>query len=108
MKALQWTMIIPKEKQDKFIGWFNKTAGPGLGKFGALKHELYKVSDKAIVGRQKIEKDKYIERIYFEDKFSIPDYFIAVKNDPKAWRLSRMFEDNFGAKNVGLNILFEK
>lgn len=105
MKALQWTMTIPRKKQKEFIDWFNKIASPKLNQFGALKHELYKVVDKEIVGRQKIEKNKYIERIYFDDDFNIPDYFIAVKSDSKAWKLSRMYENDFGAKEIELNVL---
>lgn len=107
MKALQWTMTIPKEKQNEFIDWFNKIAGPKLSQFGALKHELYKVADKKIVGRQQIEKNKYIERIYFNDSFNIPDYFTAVKNDPQAWKLSRMYESVFEAKEVELRIILD-
>jgi hypothetical protein len=106
MKILQWSMMIPKEKQNDFEVWFNKIAGSKLNKFGAVKHELYKVVDNEIVGRQTIEKDKYIERIYFNNDFDIPKYFSAVKANPEAWKTSRMYEEKFGANNIELRVLY--
>jgi len=41
MKILQWSMTIPEEKQKRFVKWFGEVAGPKLGKFGAVEHELY-------------------------------------------------------------------
>jgi len=105
MKVLQWSMTIPKEKQKAFIKWFEKEAGPILGGFGVIRHEFYKVEDKQIVGRQLIEKNRFIERIYFRNDFDIPSYFVKVKASPKAWKLSRMYEENFGAKYIELRIL---
>lgn len=105
MKILQWSMTIPKEKQAGFIKWFKETAGPTLGKFGAKKHELYKVEDKQVVGRQFIEKDRFIERIYFDDKFNIQSYFETVRQDPQAWEISREYEEKFGATNIELRVL---
>ena len=99
-------MIIPKEKQKAFIMWFKSTAGPELGKFGALKHELYKVADSEIIGGQKIEKNQYIGKIYFNDNFDIPKYFSAVKNNPEAWKISRMYEEEFGATKIELRALY--
>lgn len=106
MKILQWTMIIPEEKQKDFVKWFDKTAGPELGKFGAIKHELCRVADREIVGRQTVEKNQYVERVYFNDDFNIPNYFSSVKNDPDAWRISRMYELKFGAKEIELKVLY--
>lgn len=105
MKVLQWSMTIPEDRQADFVKWFKKTAGPILGKFGAQKHELLKVEDKQVVGRQLIERDRFIERIYFDDEFNIPDYFAAVKKDAKAWEISREYESKFGAMNIELRVL---
>lgn len=105
MKILQWSMTIPKDKQMAFIEWFENTAGPGLNKFGALDHEIYKVEDKQIVGRQTIETDKFIERVYFKDDFDLSRYFAQVKADPVAREMSRMYEEEFGACDIQLRIL---
>lgn len=61
--------------------------------------------DKQIIGRQLVEKDRFIERIYFEDDFNIPTYFAKVKANPKAWKLSRMYESKFRAKDIKLRVL---
>lgn len=98
-------MTIPKEKQSDFVKWFKGTAGPILGRFGAKKHELYKVENKEIVGKQVVEKDRFIERLYFEDNFNISDYFKAVKQNPKAWKISREYQRKFGATDIELRIL---
>ena len=105
MKILQWSMTIPKKKQDDFVEWFNKVAGSVLGGFGAKKHELYRVEDKQIVGRQLVEVDRFIERVYFDDKFNILSYFEAVKQNPKAWKISREYEEKFRATNIELRVL---
>lgn len=105
MKVLQWSMTIPKEKQKDFLKWFKEISGSILGGFGAKKHELYKVEDKQVIGRQFVEKDRFIERIYFDDEFSIPSYFEAVKQNPQAWKISREYEDKFSATNIELRIL---
>lgn len=107
MKCLQWTMTIPEEKQEEFVKWFKKIADTILGGFGAIKHELLKVEDKEVVGKQTIEKNKFIERIYFDDEFDIPSYFEKVKKDPKAWKLSRMYEEEFEAEDIKLRVLQE-
>jgi len=105
MKALQWTMTTPKSKQKAFIKWFDEIAGPTFAGFGAKDHEMYKVEDREIVGRQILEKDKFIERVYFDDDFDISSYFANVKKDSKAWKISRMYENTFGAKDIELRIL---
>lgn len=105
MKCLQWTMTVPEEKQEDFVKWFKEFSRPILGGFGAIKHELFKVEDKEIVGRQTTEKNKFIERIYFNHNFDISSYFEKVKQDPKAWKLSRMYEEEFGANDIELVIL---
>jgi len=99
-------MTIPKEKQADFVKWFEEVAGPTLGGFGAKKHELFKVMEEQMIGRQLIEKDRFIERVYFDDNFDIPLYFSWVKENSKAWEISRMYEDAFGAKDIELRVLF--
>jgi hypothetical protein len=106
MKALEWSMTIPKEKQTGFEKWFKEIAGPRFNKFGAIKHEIYKVEEKTVVGRQTTEKDRYIERVYFDDDFEIPKYFAAAKADEEAWKESRKFENEFGAKDLELRVLY--
>ncbi len=105
MQILQWSMTIPAKKQLEFVKYFQEILGPTFAKFGAKKHELYKVEDKQIISRQIVEKDRFIERVYFEDNFHLPDYFASVKNDPQAFKLSRSYEEVFGAKNIELRIL---
>lgn len=105
MKVLQWSMTIPESKQKEFVDWFNKTAGPILAGFGAKKHEVYKVEDKQTIGRQIIEENRFIERVYFDDDFNIVSYFARVKENPDAWKVSRMYEGEFGAKDIELRVL---
>lgn len=105
MRVLQWSMTIPKEQQRDFLKWFKEVSGPILGGFGARKHELYKVADKQVVGKQVVEKDRFIERLYFDGKFDIRSYFAAVKQDPQAWKISREYEAKFGATNIKLRVL---
>lgn len=105
MKILQWSMTIPINKEPAFIKWFEETAGPTFEGFGAKKHELYKVENKQVVGRQTLEKNRFVERVYFEDNFDLPDYFAKVKNNPEAHKLSRSYEEVFGATNIELRIL---
>lgn len=90
-------MTIPAGMQPAFEKWFKDAAGPVLGGFGAKKHDIYKIT----------KENKYVERIYFDNNFDIPGYFAAVKADPKAWKLSRMYEGKFGAKDVELKTLEE-
>lgn len=108
MKVLQWSMTIPSNKKLEFLKWFDEQAGPILGGFGAKGHEICVVEEKEIVGKQKTEKNSFIERIYFDNDFNIPDYFEQVKNNPKAWEISRQYEKKFGAKNIELRVLHKK
>jgi hypothetical protein len=81
MKVLQWSMTIPKEKQKEFV--------------------------KEIIGKQVREKDRFIERVYFDDNFNIPSYFTNVKDNPEAWRISRMYDGEFETKDIELRVLNE-
>src|SRR4030042_4145873 len=105
MKILQWSMTIPKDKQKPFLKWFKEIAGPTFAGFGAQKHEICVVEKKQIVGRQTVVEDRFIERVYFADDFDIPSYFARVKENPKAWRISREYERRFGATNIELRVL---
>ena len=77
------------------MAWFKEKAAPGFEKFGALKHELYKEE----------KRDVFVERLFFIDCYEVKDFFAEVKADPKAWKLSRMYEKDFGAKDVRLKVL---
>lgn len=105
MKVLQWSMTIPGSKQKEFIEWFKETAEPVLAGFGAQKHEIYRVEDKQVIGRQTVEENRFIERVYFDDDFDIVSYFTKVKKNPEAWKVSRMYEGEFGAKDIELRVL---
>jgi len=98
-------MTIPLEKETAFIKWFQEIAGPSLSKFGAIKHELYKVENHNIIGRQLTENQRFIERVFFEDNFSLSDYFSRVKADPEAWNMSRLYESDFQAQDIELRVL---
>ena len=98
-------MTIPKDKQAVFIEWFKEIAGPTFGKFGATKHEMFKVSDQQLISKQLTEENRFIERVYFKDNFDVASYFTKVKSDPEAWSLSRMYESEFGARDIELKVL---
>ena len=100
-------MTIPAEKQKSFVKWFVEIAGPMFTKYGAKRHELLRVEENQIDGRQLIEKNRFIERVFFDDDFEIPSYFAQVKADPEAWKTSRMYEGEFGAKDIELRVLSE-
>ncbi len=107
MKILQWSMTIPKDKQDEFIHYFHEILAPNFQRFGAVSNELRKVADLELVGRQLIEKDRFIERVFFDVDFELSSYFEKVKADPEAFALSRSFEERFGATDVELRVLEE-
>lgn len=69
------------------------------------KHELLKVVDTQLIGKQIIEKDRFIERVFFDDDFNIPIYFAKVKENSEAWKLSRSYEEVFGAQDIELRVL---
>ena len=98
-------MTISKEKQANFTKWFTEVAGPILGGFGAKKHELYKVESEQVVGRQLVENNQFVEKLYFNDEFNIAGYFEAVKQNPKAWKVSREYEEKFDVTNIELRVL---
>lgn len=98
-------MTIPPDKQRKFVIFFNQKLKLDLNKFGAIKHELYKIKNVPVIGRQIIETNRFIERIYFRDDFNIPDYFSAVKSNPETYKLSRTYEEIFRATNIELKVL---
>jgi len=100
-------MTIPPDKQKEFEKWFKNIAGPIFTGFGAVKHELFKVADKPVIGKQTLDVDRYIERVYFNNDFDIPGYFTNVKNDSEAWKISRSYEGEFGASDIELRVLIE-
>ena len=105
MKILQWSMTIPKSKQDDFAKWFNEESKDAFDSFGAKKHELHKVEDEQVVGRQTIEKNSFIERIYFDNDYDFANFFRRVKSNPITRQVSRMYEDEFGAQDIKLRVL---
>jgi len=88
-------MTVPEKKQEAFVTWFKEEAAPGFEKFGAIKHELYREKD----------KNMFVERVFFVDCYDVQDFFTKVKADAKAWKLSRMYEGEFKAKNINLRVL---
>lgn len=108
MKVLQWSMTIPRDKQEEFVKWFHEVAGPTFTRFGAKSHQLYKVEDQEVIGRQFTETNRFIEHVYFDDNFDIPIYFENVRNDANASKLSRMYEEVFEASDIELRVLEEK
>jgi len=104
MKVLQWSMTIPKKKQGAFLRCSKERFSPTWKKFGCVKYELLKVENKPIKGSV-LEKDRFFERVYFEGSFDIPSFFAKVKENPKAWELSRLYEKKFGAHDIELRIL---
>lgn len=98
-------MTIPQNKQEEFIHYFYAVLAPNFQKFGAQKHELLRVMEVQLIGKQTLEKDRFIERVFFNDDFDIPSYFARVKENPEAWKLSRSYEEIFDAKDIELRIL---
>ena len=105
MKILQWSMSIPHDKQQDFIKYFYVVLGPTFQGFGAKSHELFQVSEEHIIGKQIVEENRFIERVFFDDDFDIPSYFAKVKENPEAWKLSRSYEEIFGATGIELRVL---
>lgn len=98
-------MTIPEKHQEQFIKWFETSVGPTFKKFGAKKHELYRVQDVEVIGRQKVERNRFIERVYFDDDYELSSYFDGVKADDEAWKISREYEQRFKAEDVVLRVL---
>jgi len=98
-------MTIPSEKQKEFIKYSQKVLAPTWVKFGCLKYELHKVEENKTVERQLIEKNRFIERLYFADDFDVSGFFESVRKNEEAFRISKSYEDKFGAKKIVLRIL---
>ncbi len=105
MKVLQWIMTIPKEKQKDFKEASKGLFGPMWKKFGALDYKCFKIGDKKLIGRQTIESDRYVEQLYFDDSFDIPNFFTQVKEDKEANKISQKYEKEYGAHNIELRML---
>ena len=71
MKVLQWSMTIPKGKQEDFVKTAKSKFAPTWKKFGCVKYELLKVEEEPVVGKSVLERDQYIERLYFNDNFEL-------------------------------------
>jgi hypothetical protein len=103
MKAIQYSMCIPKDTQDGFIDYAKKVLGPTWEKYGCKKYECYKVLDQRVAGRQTIEQDRFIERIYFDDDFDIQSFFKTIKD--KEPEKARSYENTFRAYQIELRIV---
>ena len=108
MKILEWSMTIPKSKQESFVKWFNEVSKDAFSCFGAKKHELYKIEDKEVLGIQTIEKNRFVERIYFDNEYDFTNFFRRVKSNPVTRHLSRMYEEDYGATNIQLRVLVKQ
>ncbi len=98
-------MTIPENKQSSFEAWFKQTAAPEFEKYGALKHELYKVCVEQLKNHQLVEKNRYIESLFFVDSFNVRDFFSRVKSRPRAYHISQAYEREFQAGNIEFRIL---
>lgn len=96
-------MTIPVDKQEAFVEYCRMVLGPTWKKYGVKKHECYRVAEKAVVGRQMTEENRFIERLYFDDNFNIPNFYKeARQNEPEK---VRSYEEQFGASQIELRIL---
>ncbi|MBU0976292.1 MAG: hypothetical protein ABIE03_05525 [Patescibacteria group bacterium] len=105
MKAIEYIMSISKETEAEFLKYVKEVLGPTWKKLGCQKHEIYKVTDKAIVGRQIVEQDRFIERLYFGDDFDISRFYSEARK--KYLEVVRSYEDMFGVYQIELRILKE-
>ncbi len=98
-------MSIPKDKQKDFIDYAKKVLGPTWKKYGCKKHELYQVFEKIVIGKQTIEQDKFIERLYVEDSFDISNFYKVTKENEL--EKTKSYEHQFGAYLIELRVLIE-
>ncbi len=105
MKAIQWSMTIPTEKQEDFVKYSQNVLKPTWQRFGCKRYECHKVVGEKIIPKQIAENDKFIERLYFEDDFDVVGFFSAVKKDENANKISRSYEELFGARDIELRVL---
>lgn len=96
-------MSIPKDKQRNFIEYSKKVLGPTWKKYGVKKHECCQIAEKTVVGRQLTEQNRFIERLYFEDDFDIPNFFKVARE--KELEKTKSYEEKFGAYSIELRIL---
>jgi len=105
MEVLQWTMTIPKNKQDEFVSFYNQTMRPTWIKFGATKCELLKTFRKKVVGENDFLEEQFVETLYLKKGLTAEGFFEAVKAVPEAWEISRQYEKQFGAKDIVMKVL---
>jgi len=105
MEILQWTMSIPKDKQEEFVEFYNQRMRPMWLNYGATKAELLKTSREEIAGQNNFPDDQFVERLYLEEGLTAEEFFNKVKAVPEAWEISRQYEKKFGAKDIVMKIL---
>jgi hypothetical protein len=105
MEVLQWTMSIPRDKQDEFVRFYDQTMRPTWLKFGATKCELFKTFREKVAGQNSLPEDQFVEMLYLEQGLTAEDFFNKVKAVPEAWEISRQYEKRFGAKDIVMRVL---
>jgi hypothetical protein len=107
METIQWTMTIPKDKQKSFIKFYGEIMRPTWLKFGASRCELFKTYREKILGKNSFLEEQFVEMLYLEEGITAQDFFERVKAAPKAWEISRQYENKFGAKSIIMKVLRE-
>ena len=105
METLQWTMIIPKDKQSAFISFYDQTMRPIWLRFGATKCELFKSSREKVAGDNHFPEEQFVEILYLKEGLTAKEFFEQVKADPEAWKISRQYEKQFGARDIVMKVL---
>lgn len=105
MEAIQWTMAIPKDKQNKFVRYYDQTMRPTWIRFGATKCELFKTFREKVAGENNFPEEQFVEILYLQKGLTAKDFFEKVKASSDAWEISRQYEKQFGAKDIVMKVL---
>lgn len=103
MIIIQYTLSIPKDQQASFIRYSEKTLAPTWKKYGCKRYECVKIEEKKVVGRQVLERNKFIERLYFEDDFNLSKFYAKTRKNNA--EVTRAYEEKFKAQKIELRIL---
>jgi hypothetical protein len=98
-------MIIPKDKQDEFVRYYDQIMRPTWIKFGATKCELFKSFREKVAGENNFPEEQFVEILYLQEDLTAKDFFGKVKASPEAWGISRRYEKQFGAKDIVMKVL---
>jgi len=79
METIQWTMTIPKDKQNEFVRYYDRTMRPTWIKFGATKCEFFKTFREKVAGENSFPEEQFVEILYLQEGLTAKGFFKKPK-----------------------------